>query len=288
MIAQNDLGEPPWPTRADTTIETVQAMQAGLTVDLIMTPRSKLRTCSPNDCIDSLKDANRDQFSFLPVVEAGLITGLYHAEQWFDKTPPPGRSIGDDFERLKGLTEDYLIGSNASILAFIKTGVKRPARLVVSGTEIVGLVCMADLHKLAVRAALFSVVTALEMAMADRIADEWQDNGWLNLLSDTRREKVEGWICEAKRNDTYVSDIASTQFADKATIVLKQGLVCSKSSLRKDFKAIRKLRDPLAHANDYASTPALAKSVSRTVNTALCFMNQLRSGSRCCRASPTC
>ena len=267
------VGKPPWASRADTTPETVRAMQAGLTVYLIMTPRSKLRTCSPNNCIDSLEDAIRDQFSFLPVVEAGLITGLYRAEKWFGKTPP-GESIGDDFERL---TEDHLVGSNASILDFIKKGVERPTRLVVSGTEIVGLVCMADLHKLPVRATLFSVVTALEMAMADRIADEWQDSGWLNLLSDRRRENVEGWICEAKRNDTYVSDIASTQFADKATIVLKQGLVAgSKSSLREDFKAIRKLRDPLAHANDYASTPALAKSVSRTVNTALCFMNQLR------------
>ena len=267
------VGKPPWASRADTTPETVQAMQEGLTVDLIMTPRSKLRTCSPNKRIDSLEDAIRDQFSFLPVVEAGLITGLYGTEKWLGKTLP-GESIGDDFERL---TEDHLVGSNASILDFIKKGVERPTRLVVSGTEIVGLVCMADLHKLPVRATLFSVVTALEMAMADRIADEWQDNGWLNLLSDRRRETVEGWICEAKRNDTYVSDIASTQFADKATIVLKQCLVAgSKSSLREDFKAIRKLRDPLAHANDYASTPALAKSVSRTVNTALCFMNQLR------------
>ena len=265
-----------WAARAGTTLETVQAMQAGLTVGLIMTPRGKLMTCRPNDCIDSLMAANLDRFSFLPVVQTDLITGLYHAEQWFDEPPPPGRSIGDDFERL---TEDHLVGSNAGILDFIKTGVERPTRLVVSGTEIVGLVCMADLHKLPVRAALFSVVTALEMVMADCIDDAWQDrpSGWLDLLSPDRRNDVTVRIADARQNDTYVSDIASTQFADKATIVLKQGLVAgSKSSLRKDFKAIRKLRDNLAHANDYASTPTAAKSVSRTVATVLRVVSQLQ------------
>ena len=233
-------------------------------------------TCSPNDCIDSLMDANLDRFSFLPVVQADLITGLYHAERWFDEPPPPGRSIGDDFELL---TEDHLIGSNAGILDFIKTGVERPTRLVVSGTEIVGLVCMADLHKLPVRAALFSVVTALEMAMADCIDDAWQDRSsdWLNLLSPARREDVKDRIAEARQNDTFVSDIASTQFSDKATIMRKRGLVAgSKSQLGKDFKAIRKLRDNLAHANDYASTPTAAKSVSCTVATVLRVVSQLR------------
>ena len=271
--------KPPWATPADTTPETVEAMQAGLTVGLIMTPRDKLMTCRPNDCIGCRMAKNVDQFSFLPVVEAGLITGLYHAEHWFDNTPPPGRSIGDDFERLKGLTEDYLIGSNASILAFIKTGAERPARLVVSGTKIVGLVCMADLHKLPVRAALFSVVTALEMAMADRIADKWQDSDcWLNLLCPHRRKDVKGQIRRAReRHDPhFVSDIALTQFSDKVTIILEGGLVAgSKCQLKKDFDAIRDLRNPLAHANDYALTSTAAEGVSRTVNTALCFVNQL-------------
>ena len=272
-----------WAARADTTLEMVQAMQAGLTVGFIMTPRGKLMTCRPNDCIGCLMAKNVDRFSFLPVEQAdpitGLyrITGIYRAEQWFDKAPPPGKSIGDDFERL---TEDHLVGSNASILDFITTGVEHPTRLVVSGTEIVGLVCMADLHKLPVRAALFSVVTALEIAMADRIDDAWQDRprGWLDLLSCARREKVKDRITEARRNDTFVSDIASTQLADKATIIIRRGglVAGSNSQLERDFRAIRKLRDNLAHGNDYASTPTSAKSVSRTVATVLDFVNQLR------------
>ena len=74
-----------------------------------------------------------------------------------------------------------------------------------------------------------------------------------------------------------MSDIVSNQFADKATFMLKQGLVAgSKSQLKRDFKAIRELRDDLAHANDYASTPSAAKSVSRTATTILRIVSQLR------------
>ena len=265
-----------WSAHADATLETIYAMQAGLTVRLIMTTRDRLMTCGPDDSIDSLMAANDDRFSILPVVEKGVIAGLYRAEKWFDVEHPPRTSIGDDFERL---TEHHLIGGNASILDFVRMGDERPTRLVVSGGEIVGLVCMADLHKLPVRAALFSVVTALEMAMADRIGGVWQDGAsdWLDLLSSARSNEVKNRIASARRNDTYVSDISSTQFADKVTITLKQGLVAgSKTQLKSEFKVIRKLRDDLAHAKDYAATPSAARGVSRTVSTILRIASQLR------------
>lgn len=265
-----------WSALPDTTPETIHAMQTGLTVQLIMTARDRLMTCGLDDSIDTLMAANVDRFSILPVVQNGVIVGLYHAEQWFDVDRPPRTSIGDDFDRL---TERHLIGSNASILDFLKAGSEGPTRLVVSGGEIVGLVCMADLHKLPVRAALFSVVTALEMAMADRIDSVWRDSTshWLELLSPARRNEVNDRIASARRNDTYVSDIASTQFADKVTITLKQGLVPgSKTQLKSDFKVIRKLRDDLAHANDYAATPSAARSVSSAVSTILRIASQLQ------------
>ena len=263
-----------WPTQADSTLDSVYAMQAGLTVRLIMTPRKQLMTCRAEDSVDSIVEKDVDRFSFLPVVQGPDIIGLYNAEQWFDKSPPPGRLIGEDFEPLK---EQQLIGCNASILDFVKAGVDRPTRLVVSGGEIEGLVCMADLHKLPVRAALFSVVTALEMAMAERIEGKWPDGGWLNLLSSGRRGKVEARIAEAKSDDVYVSDIESTEFIDKTTIIRKQRLVSgSNTKLRSEFKAIENLRNSLAHAKDFAATPSDAIDVSKTVSKILDFASQLR------------
>ena len=90
------------------------------------------------------------------------------------------------------MTEDNLVGSDASILKFLATAVEHPTRLVVADTEVVGLVCLSDVQKLPVRAALFSVLTALEMAMAKRIEETWPDDpdGWLGLLSHARRDKL--------------------------------------------------------------------------------------------------
>lgn len=241
-----------------------------------MTERHQLMTCTPRHSVDSLVANNVDRFSVIPVVEDGLICGLYHAERWFDADQPPQGLIGEDFERL---AERDLIGSNASILDFVMTVDQQPTRLVVSGSEIVGLVCLADLHKLPVRAALFSVITALEIPMANRIVAEWPEDhtAWLRLLSRGRREKVNCAITNARKNDTFVSHVASTQFGDKATIICKQGLVeGSKSRVKQEFRTIQKLRDYLAHSNDYARTPSTARDLSRTVTTILRFANQLR------------
>ena len=266
---------PTWSTSADTTPETIDAIQTGLTVRLVMTERSRLMTCSTLDSIDSLMANNVDRFSVVPVLENGLICGLYRAERWFDVGQPPRKPVGKDFEHL---TEEHLIGSSTSILNFVMTADERPIGLVVSGPEIVGLVCLADFHKLPVRAALFSIVTALELAMADLIRDTWPDgpNGWLCLLSADRRKEVEDRNTNARQNDTFVSHILSTQFADKATIILKQGLLSgSKTRLKRDFRAIQKLRDDLAHSKDYAETTSAAKSVSRTVTTILSLTNRI-------------
>ena len=265
-----------WANRPDTTTETIDAIQAGLTVRLVMTARRHLMTCTPRHSVDSLVANNVDRFSAIPVVENGLICGLYRAEQWFDVDQPPHRPVGNDFEHL---AECDLIGSDASILDFVLTAARHPTRLVVSGSEIVGLVCLADLQKLPVRAALFSVVTALEITMANRIQAEWPDSPteWLCLLSPERREKVADAIANARQNDTYISHIASTQFGDKATIILKQSLVGgSKSQLKRELRAIQKLRDDLAHSNDYAATPSAARTLSQTVTAILRIANQLR------------
>ena len=267
---------PTWSSPADTAPETIRAVQAGLTVRLAMTPRSKLMTCSPVDIVASIATDNVDRYSVLPVLRKGRICGLYNAERWFGNGAPPEHPIGNDFERLR---EEHLIGADASILDFVTTADTRPTRLVVAESGIVGLVCLADLHRLPVRAALFSVVTALEIAMADRIQSVWPDrpDDWLNLLSAGRRCKVLGAVKKAKQGDTFVNHVLSTQLSDKATIIRKKGLLQgSQTRLEADFQTIQGLRDNLAHANDYATTNTAAQEVPRTVAMILRFIDELR------------
>ena len=269
---------PAWPSRSATAQETVEAVQAGLTVRLIMTERGSLMTCHPSDPVTSLAAENdKHRFSSVPVERDERICGLYNAERWFEKTPPAERRVEDD--GFEALSEDQLIGGEASILEFVRSAAQRPVRLVVSGGKIVGLVCLADLQKLPVRAALFGLVTALEMVMAERIEamfpnDPWD---WLKLLSDGRRAKVENNVDSLRKNDTLVSKILATEFADKADIIVKLGVLDeSKTKLREEFKDIEKLRNSLAHASYFAETEDKAKKVPHTVEAILRIVSEIR------------
>ena len=104
--------------------------------------------------------------------------------------------------------------------------------------------------------------------MAERIETEWPDDptGWLELLSDQRRDEVLKKIGTAKQEDGFVSAIMFTQLSDKATILCKEKLVSgSGKQLKRGFNDIRDLRDHLAHANYYAETPEAARQVCQVV-----------------------
>ena len=253
-----------WAAGNNVSLDVLHQVQSSLTVAMIMAPRRNLMTCRPNDVMADVVGRNADHFSYLPVVnDAEDIIGLFHAEEWFERTPPIG-PVGDRFEPF---SERLVIGSNASIYDFIRTADKRPIRLVVSGGEVSGLVSLSDLQQLPVRAALFTLVTSLEIVMAARIAHHWVEaEAWMKELSDGRRTKVKEAIETAKQNDSFVSEIAFTQLADKATLVCKGGfLSASKRKVIDCFKKIQQLRDDLAHANNYAESPEQARKICKVV-----------------------
>ena len=256
-----DVQDAPWAGRGDTRLNALERVQRGLTVEMIMTPRDRLMTCQRDDNSRKVVDRNTERYSYLPVVDGNSrILGLYQAERWFEEEAPD-QPIGDDFEPF---SEDLVIGANASIIDFVRAADDRSTRLVVSGRQVAGLIGLSDLQQLPVRAALFTLITSLEMAMADRITAEWPDSAddWLKLLNDKQRREVCKNIREAKQYDGFVSEIVHTQLADKGTIIRKKELIpISKTKLRRHFTEICNLRNQVAHANDYALTRYSAHKV---------------------------
>lgn len=257
-----------WATRGDSGLDALERVQRSLTVEMIMTPRNCLMVCHRGQSADAVMSQNRGDFSFLPVVdETGRFEGLYRAEQWFGKETPP-QQIRDDFEPI---SEDLLIGADASIVEFVTKADERPTRLVVSGDRIAGLVSLSDLQKLPVRAALFTLITSLEMSMSKRIEDAWPRDdsvGWLKLLCDRQRKRVLKAINTAKSKDMFVSEIACTNFSEKSTIILEKRLISDSSSmLSGELEEIRKLRNNIAHANYYAESQKDAVNVCAVVRT---------------------
>lgn len=162
-----------------------------------------------------------------------------------------------------------MIGADASIFDFIQQADNHPTNLVISGNRIAGLVSLHDIQQLPVRAALFALITSLEMAMALAIEGTWlHSDDWIQKLSEGRQEKLREQIVSATKNDSFVSAIAFTQFSDKADLIRRSGLLSqSRKSLEISFRNIQGLRDNLAHANSYAATPEDAKKVCEIVLT---------------------
>ena len=262
-----DGNDKPWAGRTNVGFDALERVQRGLTVESIMTPRSGLMTCQREDSVYEVMSRNTDHYSCLPVLdEADVILGLYMAEKWFDKEAP-AQPIGADFEPL---SESLVIGADATIIEFLKTVDERPAKLVVAGFHVAGLVDLSDLQQLPVRAALFTLITSLEIAMAKRIEAKWPDGAesWLAFLSKGGRKKVSEKIDKSKHDDSFISEIVCTELKDKCTIIRKQQLIPgSQKLLKRDFSAICKLRNQLAHANDYAATSDRALKVCSVVKT---------------------
>ncbi|QDZ00121.1 hypothetical protein FQ775_06845 [Nitratireductor mangrovi] len=253
-----------WASNHDGSLEALRRVQGNLTVDLIMVRRDAFDTCSLDETAAQIKRRNAKQFSYFPVADAEeQILGLYNAERWFTVVPPDTR-VADDFE---GLSEDMLIGADASIVDFVVQADSHPTNLVVSGRQIAGLVSLSDIQQLPARAAIFALITSLEMAMSLAISGRYPNCGdWMALLSEERRIGLLEEIEKAQQRDIFLSEIAFTQIHDKACIVGKSGLLDrSRTSVEKSFKKIRALRDNVAHANNYAATPAEARSVCGVV-----------------------
>ena len=250
--------------------ELFETFHAGLEVRLIATPREELKTCHPDELILTVVRQNTEPYDFIPVIDDNktdnpVIIGLFHAgnHTYPDETTIEGR-IGDIY---RPLSEEFIIGGDSSILEFIKDADARPCRLIVSGANISGLVSLSDLQKLPVRAVLFALITGLEITMMDAIRRMYKDEkDWLEVLSPGRRKIIEDQKRKSRAVDVFVDTLLFTQFSDKKILIKKRFTNGrSKSSLENTLSEIELLRDNVAHANDYAKTPAQARGVCKTV-----------------------
>jgi hypothetical protein len=243
--------------------DVFQSLHAGLTVRLIATHREELKTCKKADLVSDVLDANPDEFDFIPVLDGSgdesRFVGLFHAAD----IRKSGVVDGPVSSTYLPLAEEHLIGADASILDFLVQADGRPCRLVVSGSQIAGLVTLSDLQRLPVRAALFALITGFEMTMASFIRAKLPDAGtWMAMLKPRRLEKIQREISIAQAKDAFVDKLLFTQFADKAEIVKRLNPAgMNGPALERQLKDFQNLRDSLAHANEYAASPDQAKHV---------------------------
>ena len=230
------------PSNLDGSGEVFEALHSGLKVELIATPRDNLSTCRPNEQLLAVLRRNLELYDFIPVVTDDTggnehIIGLFHAANYIDHKDSDDL-IQDNFDFL---SEEFIIGADASILDFIKDADAKPCRLVVSGGHFIGLVSLADLQQLPVRAVLFALITGLEITMMEAIERTYKNElDWMNALSPERRNNVEYQKRKSEEVNSIVETLLFTQFADKKTLIMKQlPKTRSKRSFEETMKAIK-------------------------------------------------
>jgi hypothetical protein len=266
-----------WANNQAIGAQDFETLHVGLTVSLVATPREQLMTCSIDERLSVVHQRNEPGYDFLPVVGrtsngGGSLVGLLETARL------EGHSASDIVaDAYMPIAEMFLIGADASILQFVVDADEKPCRLVVSETKIIGLVSLSDLQKLPVRAALFALITGFEMTMMDAIRRIFpNDSDWMHSLTEDRRSKIASEVEKSKRADGFVEKLLFTQFCDKSDIIRKcLSLRQSKKQLKDQLREIEKLRNSLAHANNYASTPPQAKSVCALVRTLLVLRQEI-------------
>jgi|KBSSwiStaDraftv2_1062776.scaffolds.fasta_scaffold365895_2 hypothetical protein len=247
------------------------AYQESLPVVLIATPRSRFRTCGMDDHLSEvLETYEHEKFDHLPVIAAdGSIVGILALAGHEGRMP-----VRDCMEPLSDV---HLIGADSSILGFIRKADGNPFRLVVSADGISGLVSLSDLQQLPVRAALFAMVTHLEMLMAENIRLRFRGpEEWLALLKSGRRNKLLVEIEKGKRDDSFVDSVLFTQFCDKREILATlDPWNRPESQWTPAMVRIEALRNALAHANEYAADRNAARRVCEDVRTMDLWIGQL-------------
>lgn len=257
---------------SDNPHEALSGFQESLPVRLIATARQDFKTCRTDEAVCDVIEHNCNQrFDFLPVLGPDLDDNSVLGVLDMVRLAGMADTAGVVQQYMEPLAERHLIGADASVLAFIRDADQHPFRFVVSKHHISGLVTLSDLQRLPVRAALFAMVTQLEMSMAAAVRDRIGDcDAWLGLLSDGRAQKVRDQIAKAKEDDTFVDRLLYTQFCDKRTIIYKKWEITNEVSQDKeeflsDTDNIQDLRDRLAHANDYAVTRESARQLCLSV-----------------------
>lgn len=241
------------------------SIEEGLTVELIATFNP--RVCGVRDALKAvIEREDLQRFDYVPVKDGDRTVGLLHRTAHKDAE---AGAVGDAMDHLH---EGIIVSSNSGILSFIERAGDYPCQLVLHDGRLDGLVTLSDLQKLPVRPALFLLVTHVELLMAEWIRGrEPSDEKLMSLLTDKRRGKTNQEWNRLRKNNLAVDKLTATQFCDKRDLLLKLDFVTGKRQERakKDLENVeRLLRNPVAHAGDFALNEATALEVVSTVQTA--------------------
>lgn len=217
--------------------------------------------------------AKEGRFTFLPVRahRDAEVVGLY-------RTGVPLKTgaltVGDVMEPLRG---SNLIGANAPLLDFVLTADTSPCRLVLDRAEITGLVTLSDLQRLPVRTVLFGMFIHLELLLTEAIKRRFGKTTCpFDLLNEGDAKQPRGRWQRMSVAGMDRDPWGALDFGHKIKIAQNHELIGAGDG--EGLHLIEKvIRHPIAHARDYAATPAAAMNVASHTRLMREWIERLRS-----------
>lgn len=242
--------------------QALAALEAGMHVALIAT--FDLQTCDVSDAVEQvLTNPQLQAFDYIPVRDGDNIVGVWHRPRHEGE-----KIVGLVGEAMQPLDELMLIQSHASILSFVKDADRIPYRLVLDG-RVVGIVTQSDLQKFAMRPVLFSLITCVELLLAEWVRQKYpHEKDWLATLSEGRSTLIEQRWLDWSPGNMAMDKLSVSEFCDKRELAISLGAFPSKSAAKKKLKFVEWLRHAVMHSGDYALTPENAQYVTYAVRCA--------------------
>ena len=183
---------------------------------------------------------------------------------------------------MQPLHGEMLIASDSGILSYIERADEHEytCRLVLYGDRLDGIVTVSDLQKLPVRPALFMLVTHVELLMAQWIRGSGMpDEKILSRLPEGRQRRAEEEWKNLRKNNLSIDRLTATQFKDKAHLLLELEFVRGRKQKDDAERALRGieqlLRNPIAHAGEFAPDEKMALELVATVRSARDWIDRL-------------
>jgi hypothetical protein len=148
--------------------------------------------------------------------------------------------------QLRRLDDSVLVSADDPLSHYVHTVHEQQYRLVVDGTAISGIVTWSDLLKLPVIVLAFSVVAQLELAMNQRIKEQYgrSSDAWLEALEEGERVKITSRRKKLKSQNLTLPTIDLADLVHKAKVLRH---ILPEHDFEEDLKKIVALRNDVAH-----------------------------------------
>ena len=243
----------------DRPVELMEDLLSKMPVSLIAP--QVLYTCDADASVaEVLEQPSLLDFDQIPVHDGSGIVGVLVRKATLSCAPVR--------DAMRPLREGMLMGVDASILDFVEYADEKRFALLLEGNEITGIVTLSDLQKIAVRPALFSLVTLVEMLLAEWIRARSTGDEWIDGLTKGAQDRIHDRFKSLQKHNLVVDKITATVIEEKIRAAVKLPSWPGGDVEEKELEEIAKLRNSVFHHHDFGETEENAIRICKRVRLA--------------------